>query len=54
MSSSTESGLPFKPYETFTRGDIVERGRLYRAVAQRIWNPDDLLRVAGLQPEAHS
>lgn len=48
------SGLPFKPYETFTRGDIVERGRLYRAVAQRIWNPDDLLRVAGLQPEAHS
>lgn len=46
------SGLPFKPYETFTRSDIVERGQLYRAIAQRIWNPDDLLRVAGLQPEA--
>jgi hypothetical protein len=42
------SGLPFKPYETFSKADIVERGQLYRAVAQRVWNPDDLLRIAGL------
>lgn len=46
------SGLPFKPYETFTKADIVERGQLYRAVAHQVWNPDDLLRVAGLQPRA--
>lgn len=45
------SGLPFRPYETFTRGDIVERGRLYRAIAQRIWNPNELLIVAGIEPK---
>jgi hypothetical protein len=42
-----ESGLPFKAYAQFTKADIEERGVLYRQIAERIWNPDDLLRVAG-------
>lgn len=44
------SGLPFKPYQTFTKADIVERGQLYRAVAQRIWNPEDLISMVGTEP----
>lgn len=43
----TASGLPFKSYESFTKADVLERGELYREIAKRIWNPDDLLRVAG-------
>lgn len=42
------TGLPFKPYQAITKADVVERGQLYRAIAQRIWNPDDILRVAGI------
>jgi hypothetical protein len=41
------SGLPFKPYEHFKRSDLEERGVLYRQLAERIWNPDDLLREVG-------
>jgi Protein of unknown function DUF262/Protein of unknown function (DUF1524) len=37
------SGLPFKPYTHFTKVDLEEHGVLYRQVAERIWNPDDLL-----------
>jgi hypothetical protein len=40
------SGLPFKPYEEFRAADIVERGRLYREIAKRVWDPDNLLKVA--------
>jgi hypothetical protein len=42
-----ESGLPFRPYESFKKVDIEERGVLYRQLAERIWDPDDLLRDAG-------
>lgn len=42
-----ESGLPFKPYEHFKKADLEERGLLYRQLAERIWNPDDLLREGG-------
>lgn len=38
-----ESGLPFKAYEHFKKADLEERGTLYRMLAERIWNPDDLL-----------
>ncbi len=41
-----ESGLPFKPYSEFKKADFEERGDLYRQLAERIWNPDDLLREA--------
>ena len=40
------SGLPFKAYEHFKAADVVERGNLYRLIAEQIWNPDDLLAVA--------
>lgn len=42
-----KSGLPFRPYESFRRADVLERGELYRAIAKQIWNPDNLLGVAG-------
>lgn len=38
------SGLPFKAYPIFKKADIEERSALYRQLAQRIWNPDDLLK----------
>lgn len=37
------SGLPFKPYEHFKSADLEERGTLYRLLAERIWNPSELL-----------
>jgi len=40
------TGLPFKPYEHFTRESIVERTDLYRRMASLIWNPNDLLHAA--------
>ena len=39
-----ESGLQFKPHPQFKKADLDERGVLYRQIAERIWNPDDLLR----------
>lgn len=42
-----ESGLPFKAHEHFKKADLDERGLLYRQLAERIWNPDDLLREVG-------
>lgn len=38
------SGLPFRPHLQFKKADIEARGALYRLLAERIWNPDDLLR----------
>ena len=40
--------LPFRPHEHFKKADIEGRGELYRMIAERIWNPDDLLREAGI------
>jgi hypothetical protein len=40
-----ESGLPFRPFEVFTKSDIDDRGNLYRRLAERVWNPEDLLEV---------
>ena len=37
------SGLPFRPHEQFKRTEIETRGKLYLQLAERIWNPDDLL-----------
>jgi hypothetical protein len=42
-----DSGLPFKAYPQFKKADIEERSRLCRQLAERIWNPDNLLREAG-------
>lgn len=37
------TGLPFTPYDDFTAQAVLDRGALYEQVAQRIWNPEDLL-----------
>lgn len=41
------NGLPFKPCEEFKAADITDRGQLYREIAKKVWNPDDLLAAAG-------
>jgi hypothetical protein len=38
-----EAGLPFRAHEQFKKADLEERGVLYREIAERIWNPNDLL-----------
>jgi hypothetical protein len=42
-----ESGRAFKSYAQFPKADLEERGVLCRQIAERIWNPDDLLRETG-------
>lgn len=39
-----ESSLPFKPRAHFTKSDLEPRSLLYRQLAERIRNPEDLLR----------
>ena len=46
MSFARSSGLPFKPHEELKAADVVERGNLYREIAKKVWNPDDLLVIA--------
>lgn len=46
LAFTKSSGLPFQAYDEFKAADVVERGNLYRAIAKRVWNPDDLLVVA--------
>lgn len=43
------SGLRFRPYEEFNAKSIIERGELYREIAKLVWNPKDILSVAGLE-----
>ena len=38
------SGLPFTPLAHFRKADVEARSQLYRLIAERIWNPDDLLK----------
>ena len=38
-----QSGLPFRPHERFKRTEIEAPCGLYLQLAERIWNPDDLL-----------
>lgn len=40
-----DSGLPFKPHSQFRKADLDERGLLYRKLAEKVWNPDDLLEI---------
>jgi hypothetical protein len=37
------SGLPFIARVEFNKSDLENRSQLYRLIAERIWNPDDLL-----------
>ena len=38
-----QSGLPFVAHARFNKGDLETRSQLYRLMAERIWNPADLL-----------
>jgi len=40
------SELPFQPHSEFRKQDLDERSKLYREIAERIWNPDLLLAEA--------
>jgi len=46
LSFIKSSSLPFRAHEEFKAVDIIERGKLYQAIAKHVWNPDDLLAVA--------
>ncbi|MBA4017002.1 MAG: hypothetical protein C0483_07510 [Pirellula sp.] len=47
LSFVAETGLPFKPHETFRKDDLDARHNLYRQLAERVWNPTDLLAEVG-------
>ena len=47
VAFTKRSGLPFRAHERMLAADIVERGELYQQLAKQVWNPDDLLSVAG-------
>lgn len=40
-----QSGLPFEPLAHFKQPDLEARSKLYRQIAERIWNPDNLLQA---------
>ena len=39
-----QQNLPFVPMARFKKADLETRSLLYRQIAERIWNPDDLLK----------
>ena len=41
-----ETGLPFHPVQEFKKANFDERQELYRQLAERIWNPEWLNRIA--------
>ncbi len=40
----SESGLQFHAFEGFSRQDLDARSELYQAIANRLWNPENLLK----------
>lgn len=42
-----ESGLPFQPHKAFERADLDARQDLLRQLAERIWNPQNMLAEVG-------
>lgn len=41
----SESGLPFRAMEQFKKSDVDERSELYRGLARKVWDADDLLKM---------
>jgi hypothetical protein len=39
----SQSTLPFRPHLEFKKADLEARGKLYRQIAEWVWDPDDLL-----------
>lgn len=46
LAFAKATGLPFHSYPQYSASSIVERGELYKDLAKRVWNPEDLLVVA--------
>lgn len=44
LDFKNRSGLPFIPHEEFNTAALEQRCELYRQIAERIWNPEDLLK----------
>jgi hypothetical protein len=44
------TGLPFRSHGSFAKADLDARQELYGLLAEHIWNPDNLERVAGSAP----
>lgn len=42
-----DSGLIFRAHPEFKKADLDERGALYRQLAERLWDPEQLLREVG-------
>jgi len=40
-----ESELPFEAVPDFKKANLDDRGKLYRMLAERVWNPQDLLKM---------
>lgn len=40
------SGLPFRHYEDFDADALIERGELYRQLAETVWNRDQLMELS--------
>lgn len=45
----SESKLPFHPIAQFKKDDLDQRSILYRLLAERVWNPQDILRMGGIE-----
>lgn len=45
----SESKLPFHPIAQFKKDDLDERSILYRLLAERVWNPQHILRMGGIE-----
>ena len=43
-----ETGLPFRAHDHFAKADLDERSELYRRIAERVWDPADLLRESAV------
>ncbi len=46
VTFARNSGLPFRPHPEFKRADNAARQELYLRIAERIWDPEKLLRIA--------
>ncbi|MCY4353290.1 MAG: DUF262 domain-containing protein [Truepera sp.] len=44
LDFKNRSSLPFVPHEEFDTAALEQRCELYRQIAERIWNPEDLLK----------
>lgn len=44
LSFVKQSDLPFMAHTTFSKADLDARSQLYRQLAERLWNPADLLK----------